>query len=163
MGPRKIKVALGSTTLAIGMLSGAALAIPPALPGDAERYAEAEGQRVQYIVILESAEARALVDLFFERMNEGDVFELDQLFTPSAIYRDPDGTWITIADDLDDDGFPGISQWEPIAVFRLPDCWAAAATTRLDPVGSLEVVLKFHFARDASGAVKISGIDEVRL
>ncbi len=159
----RIKAALGSAALAIAAISATAHAIPPALPGDAARDAEAQLQRQQAIANLESAEAPVLVDRFFERMGEGEAFELGELFAPNATYMDPDGEWVAIADDLDDDGFPGIAQWEPITVFRLPDCWAAAATTRLQPLGSLEVVLKFYFIRDSAGALKISRIEEVRL
>jgi len=154
--------ALGGLLLAIALFGNAG-AIPPSLPGDADRQAEAEKQRRQYVADLEATEAPALVGLFFERMGEGEPFPLDDLFTPGATYVGPDGEWVTIADDLDDDGFPGIAQWQQLALFRLPDCWAAAATTRLEPLGSIEAVLKFYFARDGSGALRISRIEEVRL
>ena len=162
-GLRAMTAALCPAVIAVAMVASGAHAIPPALPGDAARNAETEARRQAAIANLDSAEAPALVDRFFERMGEGEVFDIGELFIRDASYVDADGEWVRIADDLDGDGFPGIAQWEPISVFRLPDCWAAAATTRLEPVGSREVVLKFFVARDGAGALKIARIEEVRL
>ena len=136
--------------LAVALLSASAAAIPPSLPGDVARNAEMARQEQQARVDLASPEAQSLVDLFFERMGEGEVFQLDELFLPTATYSDRDEVNY-IAEGVDDEGWPDIAQWEPIAIFRMPGCLAAAAVTPLEPMGLREVVLTFNFGRDPSG------------
>lgn len=112
---------------------------------------------------LQSPEARALVELFFERTSEGEAFDIKEIFTEGAFYVRADGERERIAENLNDDGSLGIPQWELISLFRLSDCWAAAVDIRLHPVGLSEAVLKFSFYRESSGTLKIVSIEEVRL
>jgi hypothetical protein len=158
-----VRAVIRTSAAALAMWSGAGLAIPPALPGDAERMAEADRLRQETQVNLESPEAQTLIELFFERMGEGEVFPLEEIFAADAFYVEADGEPVRISEDLDDDGFPGIRQWQQIALFRLSGSWAAAASARSDQFYITETVLKFSFARDGSGALKISRIEEVRL
>jgi hypothetical protein len=148
--------------LAGALGSAGAEAIPPSIAGDEERIAQAQAEAEQREADLQSREARALLDLFFARMGEGEAFPLGELFLPNASYFDGDENR-SIAENADHDGFPDIAQWQPIAVFRLADSLAASASHRLEPLGIREAVLKFHFARDASGALKIAWIEEVEL
>ena len=139
------------------------LLIPPALPGDAERFAEVQKQREQTIADLNAPEAKNLIDDFFVKVGEGESFDLAILFTVDARYVDEEGQSQLIAANLDDDGFPDIAQWSPIASGLLGDCWAVIADHRLDYVGVREAVLKFYFGRNASGGLKISRIERVDL
>ena len=158
-----MRAMLRCTVVAMAMWSGAVLAIPPSLPEDAERQAEAERQRQETIANLESPEGQDLIELFFTRIGEGEGFDVGEIFAADAVYVDADGELSRISENLDDDGFPDIRQWESIAVFLLANSWGVAARARSDQFFINEALLKFFFSRDSSGALKISRIEEVAL
>jgi hypothetical protein len=143
--------------------SASAYAIPPALSDDSARMTEANLVQNQLAADLESPDSRALVESFFEVIGEGELFDLNEIFFPDAVYVTTRDGAERIVDGLDDDGFLSIPQWEMISLFRLSDSWAAAAEARLQPVGIEQAVLKFQFARVSSGELRISSIEEVRL
>ena len=157
---RALAVAL---SLSLLFLSRGAAAIPPALPGDDESYAETFKQAQQNSADLDSPEARSLIQLFFERIVEGEPFVLAEIFTKGASHTDLYGETSIISDRLDSEGFPDIRQWEAISMFRLTNTLGVAAQSRLQPVGINQAVLKFSFSRDASGALRISRIEEIDL
>jgi len=142
-----------------------ALLIPPALPGEAQRYAEFAKQQQQLVENLESDEAKRLVEDFFTKIGEGEAFDVNALFAPKAQYidiSDEDSDPVDIFSSVDGDGFPDIPQWELISMSLLSNSWGAFVQ-QWDDIGLKESVLKFYFERDAAGSLKISRIEELRL
>lgn len=134
---------------------------PPALPDDTvSDFREEQQKRAD----LYSPQAKKLVEQFFEKIGEGEAFDLTTLFTADAQYVE-DGNYRQISANLYDDGTPDIGQWSLVAmgVLEYNGSLAAVAEMRLERVGSVEAVLKFYFVRNGSGALRIGRIEEVRI
>lgn len=147
--------------LGLVVSSALMLLIPPALPGDP--VPDLKQQRQQR-VDLYSPQAKRLVERFFKEVGEGEDFDLKSFFSADAEYVE-DGKYRQISENLLDDGRPDISQWSLVAlgVLEYDGSLAAITEMRLQPVGSVEAVLKFYFVRNASGALRIGRIEEVRI
>ena len=114
---------------------------------------------------LYSPQAKKLMETFFREIGEGDAFDLTSIFTNDASYVDLDGQSQRISENLRDDGRPDISQWSRVAsgLLSYDGSRAAIVEMQLEPVGSVEAVLKFYFSRNKSGALRISRIVEIKL
>ncbi len=143
--------------------STASLAIPPAIPGNSASEEERIRAGQQNVENLYSPEAQKLVNSFFEKLEEDEPFDLKLIFDKDAYYTDSSDSGFRIQDELYDDGSPMIPQWNSVSIFMLSNCWAAAVSLRLDPLGVKEAVLKFYFSQNESGALRISRVEEVKL
>ena len=146
----------------LALSSSLMVLIPPAVPGDP--VPDLERQR-QYMADLYSPQAKKLMETFFREIGEGDAFDLTSIFTNDASYVDLDGQSQRISENLRDDGRPDISQWSRVAsgLLSYDGSRAAIVEMQLEPVGSVEAVLKFYFSRNKSGALRISRIVEIKL
>ena len=146
----------------LALSSSLMVLIPPAVPGDP--VPDLERQR-QYMADLYSPQAKKLMETFFREIGEGDAFDLTSIFTNDASYVDLDGQSQRISENLRDDGRPDISQWSRVAsgLLSYDGSRAAIVEMQLQPVGSVEAVLKFYFSRNKSGALRISRIVEIKL
>ena len=146
----------------LALSSSLMVLIPPAVPGDP--VPDLERQR-QYMADLYSPQAKKLMETFFREIGEGDAFDLTSIFTNDACYVDLDGQSQRISENLRDDGRPDISQWSRVAsgLLSYDGSRAAIVEMQLQPVGSVEAVLKFYFSRNKSGALRISRIVEIKL